>query len=63
LNVTGEVDKTFEKLDTDKDGLISLDELKAGLDNLQQTYSDEELKLVMKVVDADKDHKISRKEL
>jgi calcium-dependent protein kinase len=43
LNVTDEVDKTFTKLDTNTDGYLSKDELKAGLDSLQQTYTDQEL--------------------
>ena len=43
LNVTLEVDQTFAKLDTNSDSYLSKDELKKGLDSLQQTYTDEEL--------------------
>ena len=63
LNVTDEVDKTFAKLDTDTDSYLSKDELKKGLDSLQQTYSDEELQQVLDLADSDKDGRISKKEL
>jgi len=63
LNVTDEVDKTFAKLDTNSDSYLSKDELKKGLDSLQQTYSDEELQQVLDLADSDKDGRISKKEL
>lgn len=63
LNVTSEVDKTFAKLDTNSDSYLSKDELKKGLDSLQQTYSDEELQQVLDLADSDKDGRISKKEL
>ena len=63
LNVTSEVDKTFAKLDTNSDSYLSKDELKKGLDSLQQTYTDEELQQVLDLADSDKDGRISKKEL
>ena len=61
--MTDEVDKTFAKLDTNSDSYLSKDELKKGLDSLQQTYSDEELQQVLDLADSDKDGRISKKEL
>ena len=63
LNVTDEVDKTFTKLDTNTDGYLSKDELKAGLDSLQQTYTDQELQQILDLADSDKDGRISKNEL
>ena len=59
LNVTLEVDQTFAKLDTNSDSYLSKDELKKGLDSLQQTYTDEELQQVLDLADSDKDGRIS----
>lgn len=63
LNVTDEVDKTFAKLDTNTDGYLSKDELKAGLDSLQQSYTDQELQQILDLADSDQDGRISKNEL
>ena len=63
INATLAVDQTFTKLDTNSDAYLSKDELKKGLDSLQQTYTDEELQRVLDLADSDKDGRISKKEL
>lgn len=57
------VDQTFIKLDSNTDGYLSKDELKAGLDSLQQSYTDKELQEVLNLADSDKDGRISQNEL
>jgi Ca2+-binding EF-hand superfamily protein len=51
------------KLDKNGDGFISKDELKDGLDALQQEYTDKELLQIIEIVDSDKDGRISKLEL
>jgi len=63
INATLAVDQTFTTLDTNSDSYLSKDELKKGLDSLQQTYTDEELQQVLDLADSDKDGRISKKEL
>jgi Ca2+-binding EF-hand superfamily protein len=62
-NVTLTVEQTFTTLDTNSDSYLSKDELKKGLDSLQQTYTDEELQRVLDLADSHKDGRISKKEL
>ncbi len=53
----------MKNLDKNVDGVISEDELKAGLDSQQQIYTDIELKQILRVADLNFDGKISHKEL
>ena len=46
-NITAEVDKTMTNLDKDADGFISKDELKNGLDGVQQVYTEKDLQLIL----------------
>ncbi len=63
FNVTEKVDKTFDKVDKNKDGFLQLDEVKDDLEEKKQKTTDEDLQAVVRVGDTDKDGKLSKKEM
>ena len=45
-----DIKETFKKIDTDDDGIVTIEELKTGLQNLNSQLADSEIQLLIEAV-------------